>query len=169
MKVIRKVSLAVLVVTLGVTGAAAQKTLNETKAQPSGQLERGRYLVERVGVCADCHSPRNKRGEFIKGRELTGAPLMFKPTVPVPGWVEVAPGIAGLPGWNEADAIKFLSTGTSLNGRIAAPPMPPFRLSERDAAAVVAYLKSMNAEGSATATAAPKKTAAKKSASGNLQ
>jgi len=30
------------------------------------QIEHGKYLVERVGMCGDCHSPRNERGEFVK-------------------------------------------------------------------------------------------------------
>lgn len=69
---------------------------------------------------------------------------MFKPTVPVPGWVEVAPPIAGLPGFTDEQAIKFLATGVNTVGKHAGPPMPAFRFNKKDAAAIVAYLRSLN-------------------------
>ncbi len=75
----------------------------------SAQVSRGKYLVERTGMCADCHTPMNQKGEPIKERHLGGAPLMFKPTMPVPGWVEVAPPIAGLPGFTDEQGVKFLT------------------------------------------------------------
>ncbi len=106
-------------------------------------LARGRYLVERVAMCADCHSPRNERGEFIRERWLQGTPLPFKPKAPMPVWADTAIPIAGLPGWSNADAIRFFSTGLDIGGKTARPPMPAFRLTERDAASVVAYLKSL--------------------------
>jgi mono/diheme cytochrome c family protein len=122
----------------------------ETKSSKAGQLSRGKYLVEQVGMCGDCHSPRNERGQFVKEQWLAGSPLGFKPMAPIPGWVEVAPGIAGLPGWNEKDAVAFLSTGKGLNGKTAGPPMPEFRFTQSDAAAVVAYLKSLKPQPAAS-------------------
>ena len=145
----KQLSGIVLLIVTVVFSASAQ----ETKNTSASQFTRGKYLVERVGMCADCHSPRNERGQFLKEQWLAGSPLGFKPTVPVPGWVEVAPGIAGLPGWNEKDAIAFLSTGKGLNGKVAGPPMPEFRFAQSDAAAVVAYLKSLRRE--ATKAKAP--------------
>jgi mono/diheme cytochrome c family protein len=56
-------------------------------AQTSDRTEliaRGRYLVDNVVGCADCHSPRNERGEFIKEKWLMGSPLAFALTVPMP-------------------------------------------------------------------------------------
>lgn len=106
-------------------------------------LVRGRYLVENVGLCADCHSPRNERGQFIAGQELKGAPLAFAPTVPMPAWAAVAPAIAGLPTMTEAQAVHFLQTGEKPDGTKPRPPMPEFRLDPADATAVAAYLKSL--------------------------
>lgn len=128
---------ALLLFTLTIAASAQSKSSN------ASQLSRGKYLVERVGMCADCHSPRNERGQFVKEQWLAGSPLAFKPAVPIPGWVEVAPGIAGLPGWNDKDAVAFFSTGKGLNGKTTGPPMPEFRFTPDDAAAVVAYLKSL--------------------------
>jgi len=115
-------------------------------AQPDNQaglIARGRYLVENVTGCADCHTPRNERGEFIKSQWLLGSPLAFAPTVPMPAWAPVAPPIAGLPTLTEAEAVKFMQEGVRPDGSRPRPPMPEFRLNEADARAVVAYLKSL--------------------------
>jgi len=115
-------------------------------AQPDDRpalVDRGEYLVKRVGLCADCHAPRNERGEFLQSQWLMGAPLAFTPTVPMPAWANVAPPIAGLPTMTEAQAITFLQTGRRPDGTRPRPPMPEIRLSEADARAVAAYLKTL--------------------------
>lgn len=106
-------------------------------------LVRGKYLVEDVGLCGDCHTPHNEKGEPIKKKWLQGAPLDFKPTVAMPVWADQASGIAGLPGWDRDAAIKFMMTGLASNGLPARPPMPQFRFNVQDAQAIVAYLKSL--------------------------
>jgi cytochrome c553 len=107
-------------------------------------LERGYYLVHKVGMCADCHSPRGPDGRFIEAQHLAGAPLPFVATIPMP-WAPIAPNIAGLPaGYDDAALTRFLMTGERPNGLPPAlPPMPEFRFSEEDAAAVTAYLASL--------------------------
>jgi mono/diheme cytochrome c family protein len=114
---------------------------------PPSKLERGKYLVDHVAMCGDCHTPRNENGELIQEKYLKGTPLSFKPTAPVPGWADKAPNIAGLPGWEEKDAIKFLMTGRAYNDLPGRPPMPQFRLNKEDASAVVAYLRSLGPAG----------------------
>lgn len=103
-------------------------------------IVRGRYLVEHVGLCADCHSPRDEKGEFIPKLWMHGSALPFTPTVPMP-WSQAAPPIAGLPGMTEEQAVTFLRTGKRPDGTTPRPPMPEFRFSAEDANAVVAYLK----------------------------
>ena len=122
--------------------AAAQ---GRPAANRSALIAHGKYLVTRVAGCTDCHSPHNERGQEIAGRELQGTPLFFEPTHPVPGWVSVAPPIAGLPGWTESEAVRFFTTGLDRSNKPPAPPMPSFRLSRHDAESVVAYLKSLAA------------------------
>jgi mono/diheme cytochrome c family protein len=117
----------------------------EKPAHSSPQLARGRYLVENVAICGDCHSPHTEKGEVIAAEKLQGSTLAFSPMVPVPGWAAKAPGIAGLPGWSEADVLSLLRTGLTTNGIRARPPMPEYRLTRQDAAAVVTYLKSLPA------------------------
>jgi len=132
-------STLLFVAALLATAASAQ----ENGSAPDTRLARGRYIVEKVGLCADCHSPRNERGEFVMARWLQGAPLAFAPTVPMPAWAAAAPAIAGLPSMSEAQAAEFLQHGTRPDGSQPRPPMPEFRLSADDAAAVAAYLKSL--------------------------
>jgi len=96
------------------------------------QTAHGRYLVERVAMCTNCHGPG-----------LQGGPLHVKPIKPIKGWADDVPGIAGLPGWSKPAAAKFLATGLGPDGKPADPPMPRYRLDADDAAAVVAYLRSL--------------------------
>ena len=107
------------------------------------EIEHGKYLVTQVGICQDCHTPRNEKGEFIKQQWLGGAPILFKPTVAMPAWADKSPRIAGLPGWDRDGAIKFFMTGETPDGFPVRPPMPEFRFNRRDAEAVVAYLLSL--------------------------
>ncbi len=118
------------------------------------QVARGKYLVQRVGMCGDCHTPRDDKGVPLPGKELAGAPIAFKPLAPMP-WATTAPEIAGLPGWTDAQMITFLMTG-KLDGRAPNPPMPGYRFSAPDARAVVAYLRTFGGAG-----AKPQKTTAK--------
>ncbi len=116
------------------------------KPQPktaSAMLARGKYLVEDIGKCGDCHTPHSEKGEPINGQWLQGATLPFKPIVPVPVWAEKSTAIAGLPLWEKDAAIKFLMTGIANNGLPARPPMPQYRFNQPDAEAVVAYLMSL--------------------------
>lgn len=107
-------------------------------------IERGRYIVERAGMCADCHSPRDATGTPIASMALGGAPIGFAPTHPMPVWGNHAPSLAGLPtGYDAASLVRFLQTGARPDGTMARPPMPPYRLDQDDAEAVVAYLESL--------------------------
>ncbi len=106
-------------------------------------LARGKYLVENIGMCGDCHTPHNEKGEPIKEQWLQGTALAFKPAVPMPVWAEKSVNIAGLPGWKTDAAIKFFMTGIAYNGLPARPPMPQYRYSQKDAEAIVLYLKSL--------------------------
>jgi mono/diheme cytochrome c family protein len=106
-------------------------------------LARGKYLVENIGLCGDCHTPRNEKGEPVKEQWLQGGTLDFKPIVPMPVWADKTPAIAGLPGWEREAAIRFLMTGVAYNGLPGRPPMPQYRFNQADAEAIVAYLKSL--------------------------
>ena len=105
---------------------------------------RGKYLVENVARCGDCHSPHDEKGTPIAGKELRGAPLTFKPITPPSDWADKAPNIAGLRAWETSDAVKFLMTGIAYNDLPPRPPMPQYHMNKEDAEAIVTYLKSLS-------------------------
>jgi mono/diheme cytochrome c family protein len=109
------------------------------------KVSRGKYLVESVAMCVQCHTPRNQTGELLETRYLQGGPV---PVSAPPNfrieWAYKAPAIAGLPGYTIQDGIKLLMEGITPDGRTPKAPMPKFRLSRSDAEAVVSYLKSLS-------------------------
>ena len=115
------------------------------RAEPpaDAQIQRGKYLVERVAMCADCHSARDWKGRQDREHWLQGAKLDFKPARLMP-WAAVAPAIAGLPGFaTDEQAVKYFETGINRDGKNSSPPMPQSRFDHDDAVAVVAYLRSL--------------------------
>lgn len=130
----------ILVLVLGSFLAGESK---KSRATSAAAVEHGKYLVEKIGMCGDCHTAHDEKGEPIKEQWLTGTTLPFKPTIPMPVWADKSVNIAGLPGWEKDAAIKFLMTGIAYNGLPARPPMPQYRYSQQDAEAIVAYLKSL--------------------------
>lgn len=129
-------------------GAAKDTKPAATRDANAALIARGKYLVGPAGQCGDCHTPMDKKGQPVKSQALQGAPIMFKPTVPIPGWADMSLPIAGLPTMaSDEDAVAFFTTGKHLDGKAAAPPMPQYRFSKRDADAIVAYLKSLDQGG----------------------
>ena len=123
---------------------AAQQTNDHLKNHANSALvNRGRYIVEDVAVCSQCHTPRNGAGDLERGQWLEGAPLWLVPARPVGDWPLQAPRIAGSPGGSDADMIRPLTTGVWRDGQRLRPPMPQFRMSREDAESVVAYLRSL--------------------------
>ena len=114
----------------------------------SAVIERGKYLVESVGVCQDCHTPKLETGELDKSKWMKGATLDIAPLKPIPKWHKTAPDLTPsgtlFKKWGPEGIVKFMETGKNPKGGTADPPMPAYRLSHEDAAAVVEYLKTLN-------------------------
>lgn len=100
---------------------------------------RGRYLVEALGHCAECHTPRNVLGGLSRGAWLAGAP---NPSgdgrIP-----NITPG--GLT-WTEAQIAEYLKSGftpefDTAGGAMAEVVKNTGQLSDADRAAIAAYLK----------------------------
>jgi mono/diheme cytochrome c family protein len=118
---------------------------NKAAATPSADVARGKYLVESVAMCVQCHTPRNEDGTLDRSRLLQGAPVIWAPANGDPNWPLTAPRIGGTPPAGDADMIKLLTTGVWITGQPLRLPMMPFRMNEADARAVIAYLKSVTA------------------------
>lgn len=109
-----------------------------------GAVARGRYLTHQVAMCVQCHTPHHEDGTLDEMRLFQGAPVPFeRPPFPNMRWASRAPAIAGLPGFSDEDEIALLTTGSRPFDKPPDPPMPPFRFSREDAAAIVAYLRTL--------------------------
>lgn len=108
----------------------------------SPQFNRGAYLVNSFGHCAECHSPRNALGGIIAGKHFAGGP-----NPEGEGWV---PNITqkGLGEWSAKDIAYFLKTGElpdgdSVGGAMTRVIKNTSQLSDDDLAAMADYVKSL--------------------------
>jgi mono/diheme cytochrome c family protein len=116
----------------------------ETDPAKSAEWNRGRYLVEGLGHCAECHSPRNVLGAIVADRRFAGGPNPTgKGRIP-----NITSDDTGLGRWTQKDVAELLDTGFTPDGDSVGSSMaevvknmaelPP---SDRDA--IAAYLKSL--------------------------
>jgi len=148
MKLLRVMLVCLVVVGGLVVGSsrAFQKRFALPAPPTKAEIERGRYLVEEVAKCAECHTPRKPDGKLDSTAWLRGAPIWIRPVVPMPNWAENAPALAGLPSFTEAQVERVLEDGTGPNGEPLRPPMCIYHMSPPDARVIAAYLKSLPAE-----------------------
>ena len=103
--------------------------------------------MDEVGKCQMCHTPLDEKGELDKTKWLKGAVMNIAPIAPVQGWHKTAPDLTSssrlFERWKEEGLVKFMVTGLNPKGGKADAPMPTYKLSQEDAEAVVAYLKSL--------------------------
>ena len=138
------VSIILVSVMFGQTRQAPAKATARAEAGGStAEVARGKYLVEGVAMCGQCHTPRDANGELDRSRWLQGAAVPWQPAQPRADWPLVAPRIGGNPPAEDADMITLLTTGVWNKGAPLRFPMMPFRMNEADAKAVVAYLKTV--------------------------
>lgn len=121
----------------------------------SPQWNRGAYLVNGPGHCAECHSPRNFIGGIVSAQRFAGGP-----NPEGEGWV---PNITakGLGSWSLKDLTYFLETGETPEGDSVGGPMARViantsQLSAQDREAIAVYLKSLPAVESPPRPAKPK-------------
>jgi mono/diheme cytochrome c family protein len=108
----------------------------------SAAWNRGAYLANSFGHCAECHSPRNFLGGIVAAQRFAGGP-----NPEGEGWV---PNITekGLSDWSEKDIAYFLETGQMPDGDSAGGSMTRViknisQLPEADRNAIAGYIKSL--------------------------
>ncbi len=105
------------------------------------ELKRGRYLVEALGHCAECHTPRNLLGGSLVSAWMEGAPHPAgKGRIPalVPGALD----------WSAEDIAYYLETGftpdfDSAGGEMAEVVATIGRLSPEDRLAIAHYIRAL--------------------------
>lgn len=115
----------------------------ETPAQ--AQLERGRYLMNGVVACGNCHTPQTPAGP-APGKELAGG-TPFQDAA----FTAYAPNITpdpetGIGRWTDEQIIAAIREGRRPDGSLIGPPMPvPFYrdMSDSDVKALVAYMRTV--------------------------
>lgn len=121
----------------------------------SDQVNRGAYLVEGPGHCAECHTPRNLAGAMRPSDMLGGGKLMGQPYY--------APDISGslqdgVGDWSVEEIVDYLHTGADKTKGTVFGPMADVvthslsKLTDDDITAIAVYLKQSKAEGDTGAT-----------------
>ena len=117
-------------------------------AQEETLLERGTYLVQGIVACGNCHTPKNADGSPVVGMELAG-----NFTIKEPVFTAYAANITpdretGIGTWSDDEIVHAIRDGIRPDGSIIGPPMPSLfyrDMSDRDARAIVAYLRTVPA------------------------
>ncbi|MCD5989950.1 molybdopterin-dependent oxidoreductase [Pseudomonas sp. CDFA 553] len=124
----------------------------QVQPQQSAQWNRGAYLVNGLGHCAACHSPRNALGAEKGGASFLAGGM-------VDGWE--APALNGLSKaptpWTEEQLFNYLSSGYSDAHGVATGPMGPVvselsKLPKADIRAMAVYLTSLDGVAQAAPT-----------------
>lgn len=124
---------------------AALLLLPGAAALADQRLERGRYLVESIGACGNCHTPQGPNGPLPGMRLAGGLPVQD------PGFTATSANITpdpetGIGRWTDTQIALAIREGRRPDGTLIGPPMPfnQYRdLSDNDIAAIVSYLRSV--------------------------
>ncbi|WP_462402498.1 c-type cytochrome [Pseudomonas sp. Marseille-QA0332] len=114
------------------------------QAGGDAQLARGAYLVQGLGHCGSCHTPRaltmqeegldEQDGDYLAGAELNG-------------WS--VPALRGMPHWTEEEIVEYLGSGRNAKASVAGEMTDVVanstsHMSDEDLQAIAAYLKSID-------------------------
>ena len=106
--------------------------------------QRGQYLVEGPGHCAECHSPRNALGAIADDKRFSGGPDPAGA-----GYVpNITPDNTGIGYWSQNEIAIYLATGTTPIGTQAGGSMVPIianmaRLTVSDRQDMAEYIKTL--------------------------
>lgn len=110
----------------------------------NAQLVRGEYLVETLGHCGECHTPRNLLGGMKTADWLAGGAAPSGPgRIP-----NITPHENGLGGWSAGDIVYYLESGftpdfDSVGGTMTSVQQNMAKLPREDLEAIAAYLKAV--------------------------
>jgi mono/diheme cytochrome c family protein len=116
-------------------------------------LARGQYLVEGLGHCGACHTPRSLTMQEKALNDSEGSDYLSGSNAPIDGWTASnlrGDNRDGLGSWSEEDLVQFLRTGRNdrtavFGGMTDVVEHSLQHLSAEDATAIARYLKSLGA------------------------
>ena len=126
------------------------------------RIARGAYLVQGMGHCGACHTPRDN---VLREKGLNELSAYFLAgDTQIDGWV--ATNLRGDEGdglgrWSEADIVELLRTGRNAHGAVSGEPMKDVvvhsmqHLTEGDLGSIAAYLKTLEPVGGERASYTP--------------
>src|SRR6516165_9108376 len=109
------------------------------------QLERGRYLVETLAGCGNCHTPRGPNGPLKDKKFAGGEIIKHEDFTAVVANITPDPE-TGIGNWTDSQIITAIREGRRPDGSLLGPAMPSrsYRhLADQDVEAIVAYLRSV--------------------------
>lgn len=117
-------------------------------------LARGQYLVEGLGHCGACHTPRSITMQEKALNNDEGSDFLSGSNAPIDGWTASnlrGDGRDGLGRWSEDDLVQFLRMGrndhTAVFGGMTDVVQHSLQhLTAEDATAIARYLKSLGAK-----------------------
>lgn len=129
----------------------APDTSQDTDTGEDPAVARGRYLVEHVAGCGDCHTPRNPDGSFDQGNWLAGIDCFvdIDPTNDAVGCAatpNLTNHVTGLMNRTDEQIKDMFLAGKRPDGKFLHAFMPYWvfgNMSAGDADAIVAYLRSL--------------------------
>ncbi|HEX7081312.1 MAG TPA: c-type cytochrome [Gammaproteobacteria bacterium] len=129
-------------------GQAAQSPDQAAAENPdrAAQLARGKYLVETIAGCGNCHTPHLEDGKLDETMAYAGEFVIEEPVFTAYA-ANITPDMeTGIGSWSEEDIVKALREGVRPDGRVLGPPMPFHfynKMSDTDAYAIAAYIKTV--------------------------
>jgi mono/diheme cytochrome c family protein len=125
-------------------GSAASTS---TTAAADPLVERGRYLVETIGGCGNCHTPMGPTGPDTS-RHLAGGLVIDEGVFRAVSSNITPDPETGIGAWSDAEIARAIREGVRPDGSLIRPPMPyPLYhgIADDDLMAIVAYLRSVPA------------------------
>lgn len=150
----------VLLVTAGAAFVASKPTKRsastEVVERTPERLQRGRYLVQNVVMCLDCHSERKADRYGFPHKDAnpgSGGAQCWDESIGLAGFKLCAPNITqdvetGIGSWSDGEIMRAIREGVNKEGKALFPVMPylSYRtLSDEDTRAIVAYVRTLPA------------------------
>ncbi len=114
------------------------------------KIARGKYLVNHISLCVDCHSKRDWTkfaGPTLNSDSLGGGGEVFDSKIGFPGAV-YSPNITpfNLKGWTDGEIFRAITSGVRKDGSAIFPLMPwPYysKMDKEDIYAMIAYIRTL--------------------------